>query len=114
MTEYHPITPPASLIRDLWDTHNPDDYVRHVSVEFARWGANQELDACCAWLIDVNPVAGIRQAAHLRKTRRPDPSSMKAQALGALGRFNTNAHTQADKMVQDFDLIRRALEKLDA
>jgi hypothetical protein len=49
----------------------------------------------------------------LRKHRRPKPPSLKAQALGALGRFNTNTHTRADEMTQDFDLIRTALEALD-
>ena len=113
MTEYHPITPPAALVKELWDTDNPNYFVTHVSTEFARWGADQELEACCEWLMAVDPVAGIRQAERLRKTRRPDLSSLKGQALGALGRFNANAHTRADEMVQDFDTIRRALEQLN-
>ena len=42
----------------------------------------------------------------------PSPPSLKEQALGALGRFNTNAHMAASEMVADFDTIRRALEAL--
>ena len=39
--------------------------------------------------------------------------SLKKQALGAVGRFTVNAHTNATEMMQDFDTIRRALEQLD-
>lgn len=115
MSEQHPITPPPELF-EQWEAetaHTTKDESWHVAVQAARWGADQELEACCKWLMTVNPVAGIRQAERLRKTRRPDPSSLKGQALGALGRFNANAHTRADEMVRDFDTIRRALEQLD-
>jgi hypothetical protein len=47
-----------------------------------------------------------------RAARRPKPPTLKEQALGAMGRFTTNAHTHADEMVRDFDTIRRALEAL--
>jgi len=40
--------------------------------------------------------------------------SLKAQALEALGRFSTNAHTNADEMMRDFVTLRKAVDRLDA
>ena len=101
-----PITPPPELIEQWMQAHSTKyDLARQA----AQWGADQELEACCAWLPKMPPWS----ANDLRKHRRPKPPSLKAQALGALGRFHTNTHTRADEMTQDFDLIRRALEALD-
>jgi hypothetical protein len=38
--------------------------------------------------------------------------TLKQQALEALGRFFSTAHTHASEMTQDFDLLRRAVEAL--
>jgi hypothetical protein len=106
MTMTDPITPPPELIEQWMQAHSTKyDLARQA----AQWGADQELEACCAWLPKMPPWS----ANDLRKHRRPKPPSLKAQALGALGRFHTNTHTRADEMTQDFDLIRRALEALD-
>jgi hypothetical protein len=107
----HPITPPEELVEewgrtvliDYSDTHW--GYEQILCAMAARWGADMELEACCALMDDW----GL-EASDLRAARRPKPPSLKEQALGALGRFHTNAHTRADEMDQDFDLIRRALE----
>jgi hypothetical protein len=103
----HPITPPPELVEKWFDDARnawaePQHY---IAAQAAQWGADQELEACCAELPGLDD--------YLRAARRPEPPSLKEQALGALGRFNTNAHTRAEEMAQDFDLIRRALEDLD-
>ena len=124
MKQTHPITPPPELIeqwREEWEAL-PQRYpgtcqFRYVATQAARWGADQELEACCEHMRDhqwgfVERPDGtmIHRAVYLQQSRRPKPPSLKEQALGALGRFNSNAHTRADEMAQDFDLIRRALE----
>jgi len=111
------ITPPPELVTSLRDS--APHGIRDAGVTRELWlinhayaaGADQELDACCEWLqLNYNyPLVNHP----LRVTRRPKPPSLKEQALGALGRFNTNTHTRADEMTQDFDLIRAALEALD-
>ena len=103
------ITPGENSIAEWWKETRGN--VFDVVCLAAQWGADQELEACCELTKDND---GYDAALGLRAARRPDVSSMKAQALGALDRFNTNAHTQANKMIQDFDLIRQALENLDA
>jgi len=40
-------------------------------------------------------------------------SSLKHPALQALGRFSANAHTTADEMTADFEIIRCALLQLN-
>jgi hypothetical protein len=76
----------------------------------AQWGSDQELEACCELTRDND---GYDAALALRADRRPKPSSLKESALQALGRFRANAHTNADEMVTEFELLRRAVEKLD-
>lgn len=56
--------------------------------------------------------AGIH-AAVTQQIRNTYSGSLKEQALQALGRFHTNAHTTANQMMADFDLLRRAVEQLD-
>jgi hypothetical protein len=110
MTDHqHPITPPLELV-DQWVNTCLDKTYVEVFTQIAQWGADQELEACCEWLqLNYNyPLVNHP----LRVTRRAKPLTLKEQALGALGRFNTNAHTRADEMDQDFDLIRRALKAL--
>jgi hypothetical protein len=112
MTDY-PITPPQWQI-DAWqariETMGSD--VPGVLLDIAQWGADQELEACCEYLVRCAQWEP-EDVAELRAARRPKPPSLKEQALGAMGRFTTNAHTHANKMMQDFDIIRRALEQLD-
>ena len=114
MNTEHPITPPPELVQQ-WCHEDGDEiktsprWFHSVCAKAARWGAEQELEACCQ---HVDWVIGGLESKELRAARRPKPPSLKEQALGALGRFNTNTHTRADEMAQDFDLIRRALEAL--
>ena len=108
MTNQHPITPPPELVAK-WASSMCGYY------EAARWGADMELEACCQWLFendyDVAPVC-------LRAARRPNPPSLKQQALETLrsmqidpvviNGINVNAEVMAK-----YDKIRRALEALD-
>ena len=114
----NPITPPPELVRQ-WEINATLNrraaslWTTAFAAEAAQWGADQELEACCEWLAKPKVALTGKGPGDLRAARRPKPPALKEQALGALGRFNTNAHTRADEMTQDFDLIRRALEALD-
>ena len=119
MTNQHPITPPPGLVRK-WALETEDDHqptvayslVGQIAAKAARWGANQELEACCEWLEQRVPARDWL-ATQLHDARRPNPPTLKEQALEALGRFSANSHTTAHQMQNDFDLFRRALEALD-
>ena len=117
MTDKHLITPPDELVQRL--RNEAPQGIRDAGVTRELWliaaayraGADQELEACCEWLL----LAGWlpHHPNKLRAARRPKPPSLKEQALGAMGRFTVNAHTNADEMNRDFDTIRRALEQLN-
>lgn len=106
----HPITPPPELIQKWWDgTHGAFYEFEAVTTQAARWGADQELEACCAW---VQGYAGCGDS--LRAARRPKPKSLAEKALEAAQRFYANGHDDCseNEVKDDFDIIRRALERL--
>ena len=108
MTEQHPITPPPELV-DEWFNDNTrfnNAFSRYsIATQAARWGGDQELEACCAWLSDRT---GFMDAYDLRAARRPKPPSLKDQALKALWCIDRGIANPGDT-----DTIRRALEQLD-
>jgi hypothetical protein len=103
----HPITPPPEQIGDWWmqwdaldDSEQPrlEDF---MAIKAARWGADQELEACCEWIPDYCPW----DADHLRAARRPKPPSLKEQALEVLEDAKLDA--------AHYNILLRALEQLD-
>jgi hypothetical protein len=112
------ITPPPELVQQWWEQadqyqDDPKTYFDYVATEAAQWGADQELEACCEWMVNV-PDFYTGSEIDLRAARRPKPPSLKEQALQAL--------SEAVKMADDVppegicsgqaDIIRRALEAL--
>ena len=99
------ITPPVELVQQWADMlSSRSDYA--VFSLATQWGADQELDACCEWLVrNYNyPEAGNP----LRTARRPKPPSLKEQALNLLNNHN-NGWTPSPKQWQT---IRIAVEAL--
>jgi len=115
MTDY-PITPPPELVVQwIKECDRPDDprwqdYEQDIATRAARWGADQELEACCERLSVPCPSYG----RELRNARRPKPQSLKEQALKALHSASFQPGTdfrQIDPVRSA--VIRRALEQLD-
>jgi hypothetical protein len=105
MTEQNPITLPPELVQQ-WEAetaHTTKDEIWHVAVQAARWGADQELEACCEWL-GGSGYAGT--GFTLRAARRPKPPSLKEQALEELAEWENVMDIAPDSP------IRRALEAL--
>lgn len=89
-------------------------YEDWVAIEAARWGADQELEACCEWVSQFN-YDDYSYQERLRTARRPKPPSLKEQALQALYRFDdTEGHADLTlgQIEEDFVVIRRAIESL--
>ena len=96
----HPITPPPELL-DQWCMENN---WRDIAIQAAQWGADQELEACCEWLA----YEGYEhEHLALRDSRRPNPPSLKEQALEALEHILHSSSTELGA-----ETIRRALEQL--
>ena len=105
--QQHPITPPLALIDQWWDEAKQNAKYDEpigplVATQAARWGANQELEACLGHLIRC----GFSDAdiLRLRTTRRPQSLSLKEQALHALDAEASHLSAAAAAT------IRRALE----
>jgi hypothetical protein len=102
MTKEHPITPPPELIAK-WAASMCGYY------EAARWGADQELEACVEWASCFN-YDDYHYDEVLRSIRRPEPPSLKEQALDSWDRLRNEAW--CEEIDFDLDFIRRALESL--
>ena len=117
----HPITPPPELV-EQWrdealnsfpDDENPcpcdidDARDEHIATQAARWGADQELQACCEWLRSKDILEPAIEA--LRADRRPAPLTPWQRALAAL--TACAAALAAGRLTPDeARLIRAALE----
>ena len=114
MSDQHPITPPPELVQQ-WINEEDGLTAGHIATQAARWGADQELEACCEWF--VRDWTDIETADNLRAARRPKPPSLKEEALALLDPSNTyGSMTQEDEYrisVAKAEIIRRALEQLD-
>ena len=107
----HPITPPPELVQQ-WRTAMTDavfegwknpEREKHLCVVAAQWGADQELEACCALL----ELSDDNARDFLYSARRPKPPSLKEQALETL-KYPKDLWSEGE-----VDTIRRALEQLD-
>jgi hypothetical protein len=124
MTNQHPITPPPELVKQ-WEeqflerpTINGCFIQSYVATKAARWGADQELEACCDHMRDhqwgfVERPDGtkIHRAIYLQQSRRPKPPSLKEQARVELDRLVALISTEGALAMAE--PIRRALEALD-
>jgi hypothetical protein len=114
MTNQHPITPPPELVQEWWLQAQSEGgpgfqlAVHYVATQAARWGADQELEACVQLTRDND---GYDAALGLRASRRPKPPSLKEQALTALQAVVRGAMDIREQH-QNLDTIRRALEAL--
>ena len=108
MTQEHPITPPPELVQQ-WYNECPEANeasLPYVATQAARWGADQELEACVEHLKRIwSPSDTIDS---LRAARRPKPPSVKDEALKALRSIERGLGRP-----EDTETIRRALEALD-
>ena len=126
-TQQHPITPPPEMVEQWRDLPEYTDGRRKmimvtlsskklldIATQAARWGADQELEACCEWLgREVGSGWGL--GAQLRDARRPKPPSLKEQALAELAKIDVLWDTDefGDETNAALDTIRRALEQLN-
>lgn len=102
MTDKHPITPPFTLVAE-WANESLATQV--LCTNAARWGADQELEACCDTLSGEFNYHHL--AEPLRRLRRPKPSQ-KEQALSELAA----AVASGDISPVSGAIIRLALEAL--
>ena len=103
----HQITPPPELVQQ-WCDEDPGGFEMfdRLATQAARWGADQELEACCKEF-SARGNAGIGK--RLRAARRPKPPSLKEQALDALREAESTGCLYVNGRS---DLIRKALEAL--
>lgn len=112
MTQHYPkpIAPPPEVTGEWWIEWDALDESERPPLEdfiadrASQWGADQELEACCALLDKFNDGFWCKE---LRAARRPKPPSLKEQALAELAEWENVMDIAPDSP------IRRALEQLD-
>jgi hypothetical protein len=105
------ITPPPELVQQ-WVAATesndcigafPTNFEQRICTAAAQWGADQELEACCALMDDW----GL-DGPDLRAARRPKPPSLNSIAMQMLGTIE-----KMNVVIPEItDTIRRALEAL--
>ena len=119
----HPITPPPELVEQWVQATEssdcigafPTNFEKRICTAAARWGADQELEACCEWFKEEGWTSCHPEA--LRIARRPKPKSLKDQALAALSEMSIEPclinGVDANAAVRaKYNIIRLALEAL--
>lgn len=112
INQNHPIIPPPELVRDWarYQNHqDPEALWRRIATLAARWGADQELEACCEWFQEFYKTESWveHDLKHLRVARRPKPPSLKEQALALLDKAEDPSWD-----INDFSIVRQALGAL--
>jgi hypothetical protein len=103
-------SPPPELVQE-WINEENGIFAEHIATRAARWGADQELEACVEWLERNNklcPWATI-DIDELHDARRPKLPSLKEQALALVSHDFSNQPCLSE---EGYALIRRALEAL--
>ena len=114
MTDQHPITPSPELL-DKWlaewaaNDEVTGPQVEYVATRAARWGADQELEACCEYLTRC-AAWEPEDVQEMLDLRRPKPPSLKEQALKLLNDYGVPFYRYT---AEQTETIRRALEQLD-
>jgi hypothetical protein len=114
--QHHPITPPPELVKQ-WAQYqgfeSPEVLWRQIATQAARWGADQELEACCEYLTRC-AAWEPEDIQEMRDLRRPKPPSLKEQALAALQEAACMADDIPPQGIwsDQIDTIRRALNEL--
>ena len=113
--QQHPITPPPELVQQWGHDANLNgvpyndetghwEYEQRIATRAAQWGADQELEACCALM----ELSDSNARDFLQSARRPKPPSLKEQALSLVEQHEDGWRPSP----KDWDTIRRALEAL--
>lgn len=112
----HLITPPLPLLVK-WKRQycELDKSFNDLLIEAARWGADAELEACCAHAVD-DPCCGTKHQRRMlvrkmRERRRPAPPSLKQQALSTL-RSLAKSSSVDEIYCEDLDILREAIAAL--
>ena len=83
-----------------------EQYEQRLTTIAARWGADQELEACCEYM-QHEDFHGF--AKELRAARRPKPPSLKKRALSEVAAAIASGNMTPERGAT----IRLALEQLD-
>jgi hypothetical protein len=132
MTENHPITPPPELVKQWREAPEfsalspcvmvtvTNTKLQDIATQAARWGADQELEACCKMLYDrydrvrhATGFPGSDMSDWLRAARRPKPPSLKEQAMRVLLESGYTFDGRMEIEPEGIHIIQRALESID-
>ena len=100
--------PPQEFVKN-WESrykevgHKPEAVLQHVAEQASQWGADKELDACYA---EMSWNGNKALAVELRNRRRPQPPTLKEQALAILDDCSDRLDGAHE------NIIRQALEQL--
>lgn len=108
----HPITPPPKLVREWAQVNGEKDLERfwmRLATQAARWGDEQRLEACIAWLHYNYPPVNCKA---LRAAMHPKPPSLAEEGQRILVENGSTLDGRVELDPEDVATIRAALERL--
>jgi hypothetical protein len=88
--------------------------LQDIATQAARWGADQELEACVDWMTRMGYWGDDGKAIPaLRAARRPKPLSLKEQAMRVLLECGYTLDGRMELEPEDIRIIHLALESID-
>jgi hypothetical protein len=112
--QQHPIVPPPDRIHNWLQLEKIGYTIEQIITVAAQYGADLELEACCEEMKSIPSPLGIpfgNMASNaLRAARRPNPPSLREQALALIDGCNDPDNDCLDD--DALATIRRALETL--
>jgi hypothetical protein len=86
MTESYPVPPPELVEQWLSEHYGavsvaPGAATSHVATKAAKWGADQELEACCEWVRTTHFIGLAYRSS--RSPPSPPPQAVELEGAGA-------------------------------
>jgi len=89
--QIHQIPPPELVRQWMHESNHNDPIIPQVAAFAAQWGADQELEACCEWIVqNCGQLHWWEIPVSLRAARRPKPPTLKEQAIKDLDDLEVN------------------------
>ena len=117
----HPVRVPEELVKEwMAEFYGTPTFIGEVTTGIAdraaQWGADQELEACCEWLLQERIFSTDSDYLfQLRTARRPKPPSLAEQGIAVvrqLKNLGSAVDLEGEETKRELNVLEEALNRL--